>query len=115
MSAESAEKPPYVLPETTILAVIGCLDLFSTIYLVATGHAREANPFFANLLQLGPWAFVGFKAFFLAVPLAFAESARKHNEPFVRSALRMGIILYLGLYAIAFARSNAERVLLGDW
>ena len=109
MSAESGKRP-YVLPETTILALIGCLDLLSTVYLVATKRAVEANPLFGVLLQVtGPWGFVLFKALFLAIPLTVAELARRHNEPFVRSALRMGIILYLGFYAIAFARSNIAR------
>src|SRR5256885_125139 len=112
MSAESGDRPNprYVLPETTILVVIGSLDLLSTIYLVATKQAVEANPFFARLLHLGPWPFVAAKALFLAIPLTIAESARKHNEQFVRVALRLAIILYLGLYAIGFARSNAGRL-----
>ena len=110
MNAESP-KPRYVLPETIILTVIGCLDLLSTVYFVATRQAVEANPLFGLLLNVtGPWGFVLFKALFLGIPLTIAELARRHNEPFVRSALRMGIILYLGLYAIAFARSNfAQR------
>jgi hypothetical protein len=112
---EQSLKQRYVLPETILLMVIGSIDLLSTIYLVATGQAREANPLFAQLLHMGPWAFVAFKAVFLAGPLAIAESARNHNEPFVRSALRMGIILYLGFYAIAFARANAFGLLTNAW
>ena len=109
MSVES-ERPRYVLPETVLLMVIGCLDLLSTVYFIATKQAVEANPIFGVLLHVtGPWGFVLFKALFLAIPLTVAELARRHNEPFVRSALRMGIILYLGLYAIAFARSNIAR------
>ena len=113
MTEESAPRPHshYVLPETTILMVIGALDLLSTIYFVATKQAMEANPLFAWLLRAGPWPFVIFKALFLAGPLTIAELARKHNEQFVRLALRMGIILYLGFYAIGFARSNAARLL----
>jgi hypothetical protein len=107
---ESA-KAGYVLPETVILTVIGCLDLLSTIYFVATKQAFEANPLFARLLHLGPWPFTLAKALLLAIPLAIAEYARRHNEPFVRAALRMGIILYIGLYAISFARSNIARLL----
>ena len=107
----NSANPRYVLPETVLLTLIGCLDLLSTIYFVATKQAFEANPLFARLLYLGPWLFTLAKALFLAIPLAFAEYARRHNEQFVRLALRLGIILYLGLYAIAFAKSNIAQML----
>jgi hypothetical protein len=97
----------YVLPETTLLMVLGSLDLLSTIYLLATGQAHEANPLFDGILHtFGPLGFILFKALLLGGPLAMAELARKHNEPFVRSALRIGILLYVGFYLINFLRFN---------
>jgi len=100
----------HVLPETTVLMALGCLDLFSTIYLLAVGAGYEANPLFDAILQnFGPIGFIAFKVLMLGGPLALAEWARKSNEPFVRSALRMGIILYVGFYLINFLRFNLHH------
>jgi hypothetical protein len=97
----------YVLPETTLLMVLGCLDLLSTLYLLAVGPVHEANLLFAGILQaFGPIGFVLAKALLLGGPLTVAECARKRNEPFVRSALRIGILLYVGFYLINFLRFN---------
>ncbi len=96
-----------MLPETTALAVIGCLDLLSTVYLVATNQAHEANPLFGSiLLHTGPRGFVAAKAAFIAGPLMIAEIARKDRPEFVRWALRVCIALYLGMYGLAFLRYN---------
>ena len=87
--------------------VIGLLDMLSTLFFLATGQAREANPLFDGILRtFGPLGFVVFKAVMLGGPLTLAEWARKHNEPFVRSALRIGILLYVGFYLLNFARLN---------
>jgi len=97
----------YVLPETTVLVVIGGLDLLSTVYLLATHQAREANPLFVGLLHtFGPGGFIAFKALMLAVPLVILEMARRTHPDFVRRALRVGIVLYLGLYVGAYLRNN---------
>ncbi len=102
----------YVLPETTCLMVLGILDMLSTVYLLATGQAREANPLFDGILHtFGPLGFIVFKALLLGGPLAVAEWARKRNEPFVRSALRLGILLYIGFYLINFLRFNLNYLL----
>ncbi len=91
---------------------LGCLDLISTIVLIATGRAHEANPLFDGILHaFGPLGFAVFKAILLGGPLALAEWARKHNEPFVRSALRIGILLYVGFYLINFLRFNLSHFL----
>jgi hypothetical protein len=104
---QDGTRPGFVLPETTAIAVIGCLDLLTTIFLIATGQAHEANPLMAGLLNsFGPGGLIGAKFVFLAGPLVIAESARKKNPAFVRTALRIGIILYITLYVVAFARYN---------
>jgi len=104
---QSRSERGYVLPETTIIAVIGCLDLLTTIFLIATGQAHEANPLMAGLLNsFGPGGLIGAKFALLAGPLIIAETARKKNPEFVRTALRIGIILYITLYVVAFARYN---------
>jgi len=87
--------------------VLGLLDLLSTIFLIATGRAHEANPLFDGILHtFGPIGFILFKALLLGGPLTLAEWARKYNEPFVRSALRIGILLYVGFYLLSFLRFN---------
>lgn len=104
----------YVLPETTVLMVLGLLDMLTTIFFLATGQAREANPLFDGILHaFGPLGFIAFKALLLGGPLTLAEWARKRNEPFVRSALRLGILLYVGLYIINFLRFNFHYLTLG--
>ena len=106
-ATEQPRDAGFVLPETTALASIGCLDLLTTIYLIASGQAHEANPFMAGLLySFGPVGLIAAKAALLGGPLIVAEAARKKNPGFVRAALRIGILLYLTLYAIAFARYN---------
>ncbi len=102
----------YVLSETTLLMAVGLIDLLTTVYLLATGQAGEANPLFGAILHaFGPIGFILFKALMLGGPLTLAEWARRHNEPFVRSALRLGIILYVGLYLISFLRLNLAHLL----
>ena len=101
------EHDRFVLPETTLLAFIGSLDLFTTMFLIASGQAWEANPFMAPLLHAyGPRGLILGKFFLLAGPLVVAESARKRNPAFVRKALRVCILLYVLLYFVGFARLN---------
>ncbi len=109
--SESAYDPraTYVLPETTFLAIIGCLDLLTTVFWIATGRAMEANPLMAAVLHTtGRWGFAIAKALFLAVPLTIAELARRRHPVFVRWALRVAIVLYLGAYAFSWLRFNAR-------
>jgi len=97
----------YVLPETTALAMIGCIDLVTTVFLIGSQQAGEANPLMAGLLQAyGPGGLIAGKFLLLAGPLIVAELARKKNPRFVKSALQAGIILYITLYIIGFTRLN---------
>src|SRR5689334_3154180 len=98
-------KPGFVLPETTLLALLGCVDLLSTIYFLATGQAREANPLMQSVLvQTGPKGFVLVKALFLGGPLVIAEIARREHPEFVRKALRIGIAAYALLLIFAYLK-----------
>ena len=112
-SSSHSLKRDYVLPETTALVAIGCLDLLLTIYLIATRQAMEANPLMQAVGRAtGVWGFVAVKALMLAVPLTIAEYARRHNPQFVRSALRMGLILYIGMLSIAYLPRVVTTLLL---
>jgi hypothetical protein len=100
-------KLPDVLPETTTVVVIGAVDLVTTLFWLARGEAFEANYLFnIILMDYGPFGFIVAKALLLALPLTVAELARKQNERFVRLALRVCIILYLGFYVMSFVNHN---------
>jgi hypothetical protein len=97
----------YVLPETVVLACLGLADLVVTCYLLASGHALEANPLMARVLENGgPIAMVVAKALSIAVPLAIAELARKRYPTTVRIALRAAIVAYAVLWFWGTARVN---------
>jgi hypothetical protein len=97
----------FVLPETVAIMVIGAVDLLTTVFLVARGQAYEANYLFGVILKdYGPVGFALAKGALLALPLTVAELARKQNERFVKLALRICIILYIGLYVRSFVLSN---------
>jgi hypothetical protein len=100
-------KRPDVLPETTMLVVIGLVDMLTTLFWIARQQAFEANYLFGIILHdYGPIGLIAAKVLFLALPLTVAELARKQNERFVKLMLRVGIIGYIGLYLISFVRQN---------
>ena len=109
-SGMSSRQQRYVLPESVTLVLIGGADLLTTIYLLATHGAQEANPLFAGMLRLGgPAAFILLKAVMLAVPLTIAELAREKHAEFVRRALRVCIVAYVALYITAYVRNNVDK------
>lgn len=102
-SAKEAPDSRFVLPETRALAILGCFDLLTTVYLLATHKAHEANPVMGTILaDFGPFGFAALKALLLAVPLTIAELARKHSPVFVPRALRVGLITYVVLLLFAY-------------
>jgi hypothetical protein len=104
-TAEAAKR--FVLPETLILTLICSIDLFVTIYLVATHQAIEANPLMAATLNnYGPTAFIIAKVLLMALPLTIAELARTHHPHFVKRALQVCIAVYLGIYILSFLKWN---------
>ena len=106
-TGKTQDKYRYVLPETTLMALIGGADLLLTVYLVAQHRAVEMNPLFNYLYhQFGHVAFIIAKFLLIAGPLAVAELARRRHPVFVRNALRFGIMLYVGIYVVAYIRYN---------
>lgn len=104
-AGERAVVSRHVLPETRALAALGLFDLLTSVYVIASHRADEANPLFSALLhRYGPWGFVAGKALLLAVPLAIAEYARAHRPRFVQTALRVGIVMYVVLLVYAYYR-----------
>ncbi|MHB1001800.1 MAG: DUF5658 family protein [Armatimonadota bacterium] len=86
--------------ETFMLIVICASDAFLTVILCAAGYAREANPFMAMMLQYGAGVFLAVKLGVMGFLAALVEWYRSYNPVFVKSAMRMGIVAYLGLYII---------------
>ena len=98
-----------VLPETTLLACIGCVDLITTMYLLHHGEAHEANPLMVGVLQnFGGNGLVAAKALLLGGPLAIAEYARRQKPQFVQNMLRVGIAAYVLMYLVGFIRLNGH-------
>ncbi len=85
--------------ETIMLALIAYADTVSTLWLVNTGLAVEANPVMAYYLSQGALWFIAIKL--LMVLPAFAVDLNKaHNPRRVRLSLRGALILYVGIYGL---------------
>ena len=83
--------------ETIMLALIAYADTVSTLWLVNTGMAVEANPVMHFYLQQGALAFIGIKM--LMVMPAFVVDLNKSKNPRrIRWSLRAALILYVGIY-----------------
>lgn len=91
---------------TVLLFAICLLDLFTTLWLVLTRRAAEANPLMDIFLAHSVGAFVAAKLALSILPLAVLEWARPHRPVFVRQALFVAIAAYLASYAIGVARAN---------
>ncbi len=101
-SEPSAPKAPTrrLLIETWIVGVAATLDCLSTIYLLATGKAVEANPLLAAAASWSLFAFFVVKMSFVVGPLYGLERIRRMpgKEQFVQRLLRGGILVYALIY-----------------
>jgi hypothetical protein len=103
-----------VLPESVGLAVIGCIDLLSTAYLLSTEGAAEGNPAMAWVLtRWGSTALYTCKALLLGGPIALLEGVRRRRPELARGALRTAVIAYAIVYGTAFIRYNLPILLSG--
>lgn len=84
--------------ETYVLAAICLLDLLLTLWLIARGHAVEANPLMQAALSMGVAWFVSVKLLYTLGPLTALEIVGRRHTLLVRRYLRLGIGLYLGLH-----------------
>ncbi len=78
---------------TVILAVLGIVDLISTLVLLGFG-AIEANPIFAALLRMGPVWFILAKLVMLAGPIALIEFARSRAPKSAEQGAWVAVIAY---------------------
>ncbi len=93
--------------ETALLAAICGADLTSTLWLLGTSSAQEANPILRFYLQAGVICFVGAKMLLNFGPLYVLEVLRRREPGLIQLVLRGAIALYLLCYGIAVWRTNA--------
>ena len=89
-----------LLWETWVVGIVATLDCLSTIYLLHSGKAVEANPLLAAVASWSLAAFFVVKMSFVIAPLAGLERIRRipGKERFVRLVMRCGLIAYTVIY-----------------
>ena len=90
-----------ILPETIILGVLGTLDNLSTVWLLHSGLAVEANPLLSWASERSLLLFFIVKMAAVLGPLAWMEflhNKQPESTNFLRSALRVGIAAYVMIY-----------------
>jgi|GEM_PF-1516116 len=92
--------------ESYILLAICLVDLLITLWLVSTHRATEGNPIMAFYLKQGLGTLITVKLIFVLLPLFIAEWGRIYRPEFVRHILRLAILLYAGIFALAFVNTN---------
>jgi hypothetical protein len=97
-----------VCGESGLLAAICTADMVSTLWLVSQHNAVEANPIMAYWLSFGPLAFAVAKAITFLAPICVLEIMRRRRPEFVRSMLRLAIVLYVVTYGIGTWRVNSS-------
>ena len=84
--------------ESALLAILCTADMISTLWLVASGRAVEANPLLAFYLNIGYTWFALVKCLLYLAPIYLLELLRPRRPRFVHILLRIGIMLYLFSY-----------------
>lgn len=106
-----------LLRETWIVGTIATLDCLSTIYLLSTGKAVEANPLLALVASWSLTAFFAVKMSFVIAPLGGLERIRRMpgKERLVKLMMRGGLaaylVIYLGTMLLEFRFPNVARAL----
>ena len=106
-----------MLRETWIVGIVATLDCLSTIYLLHTGKATEANPFLALVASWSLLAFFVVKMSFVIGPLGGLERIRRipGKERFVKTVMRGGLaayaVIYFGAMLLEVEFPNVARAL----
>ncbi len=96
-----------ILWESLVLALICALDLVTTLGLMASGTAGEANPILRFYLQNGgEVCFAAAKVLLFLGPIFVLEVFRRRRPRFVQSVLRAGILLYILSYGVGVWYAN---------
>ena len=96
----------HILPANAAVVIIGLLDLITTIFLVCTGRAVEANPVMAALLDAGLPIFIVGKASTLAAYFLVMEWYKQRNLSFVQAIGKFTALAYLASYTVCFCLVN---------
>ena len=94
--------------ESKILAGICLLDLVSTVWLVISGMAGEANPILRFYLDQGLAWFILMKCLLVIAPVYVLEMLRERRPRFIRGLLRACIALYLLCYGLGVWQVNQQ-------
>jgi hypothetical protein len=86
--------------DSVVLIIITMADCAWTLYLIGKHLAVEANPFMAEILAYGPWAFVGVKLLYTLPLIVVCEWLREFRPQFATTALRLALVAYLVLYTV---------------
>ncbi len=92
--------------ETYVLLAICLVDLLFTACLVLTRRGVEGNPLMSFYLHDGWIPLIIVKLVLIVCPILIAEWARRYHPVFVQRALRVAIVVYLSLYAVAFINAG---------
>lgn len=95
-----------IAKETWMIALLGTIDLITTIVFIQHHGAEEANPIFRFFWQLGIPAFITAKILLTGCPLLVLEWARKRNPRFVQRGMRSAIAGYVAVYGFGFLHLN---------
>jgi hypothetical protein len=96
-----------IAAESVVLGFLCLLDMISTVWLLHTGQAMEANPLLNFYVTNGGLvSFAAAKTLLSLGPLFALEVLRRKHPRVVHSVLRAGIALYLITYGIGGAILN---------
>ncbi|MDO8681906.1 MAG: DUF5658 family protein [Armatimonadota bacterium] len=95
-----------LMRESWILIAICMADLLTTLGLLADKNVFEGNPLMKFYLDLGVGMFIAVKLILVVMPLFLAEYSKQFSPVFVRSMLRLAIVVYIGAYTLLFAGVN---------
>ena len=98
--------------EAVALSALCLADMGSTMWLVLSGVAVEANPIVGYYMSHGTWVFAAAKVFMLVGPLIVLEWIRQQKPLFVRNMMRVGLVLYLLVYTggiLTLNTAHAQR------
>jgi hypothetical protein len=89
--------------ESICITAICLLDLVSTLYWVALGHAQEGNPLMAHFLNRGVVWFIAAKIATFVPGVIACEWYRTRRPEVARRAMRWVIFGYVVLYLAGIA------------
>lgn len=96
----------HISRESYVLGAICAADMISTILLVRSGRAIEANPLLTPFMERGLVCFFFAKSMLFMVPLFALELLRNKRPEFVKKMLRVGIAAYVLSYGIGVLHIN---------